>query len=290
MVKALNRDRRRKVTKDSDRQKPTRVIMAITEHNNSEPKNSAENIRPKSFLEGFDEKILETFSLADLVDLLEAAGMMPTGSEEVLPVEESGTAPIQIDVGCIDRIRKSRFCLLVEHFYSGERLIRDLQLEQNPNDVIGQVHNWAVAGLINFLVMTRSLFYHVLGLKRGEGHVRRSKVPSVEAGQRLLTCFMRVDSVAWCVDSDGRLASQPFPGADPSSGLVKKLRELFEGADPARIRRCGNEKCRRVFYAKRADQLCCSRRCNNNRLQREWYSKNGKSAVYERANRRERNR
>jgi hypothetical protein len=61
---------------------------------------------------------------------------------------------------------------------------------------------------------------------------------------------------------------------------VERFLRLLDVADPARIRECAFEKCRRVFYAKRVDQLCCSRRCNNNRLQREWYKNEGELAEH----------
>jgi len=202
-----------------------------------------EALIPKTSLPEFDAKRLETFSLEDFVELLEAAGLMPTGNEKVLTVEESATAPIQ-----------------------------------------------AVDGLINFLTMTHDLFYHVLALKRGEGYVGRSKVPIAEPNQPLYTYFVRREPAAWYVDSDGRLASQPSREIDPSRGLVERLLTLLNRADPARIRQCAFRNCGKCFYAKRIDQVCCSRRCNNNRLQLEWYEKHGKSAVYIRASQRENKR
>jgi hypothetical protein len=49
---------------------------------------------------------------------------------------------------------------------------------------------------------------------------------------------------------------------DPSEGLLKRLFTLLDGADPALIRKCSLEECDKIFYAKRLDQLCCSRACN----------------------------
>ena len=290
MLALSDTHQRRNIPKSFPQKMVSEVLMVRHKHNKSEAVSMVEALIPKTSLPEFDPKRLETFSLEDFVELLEAAGSMPTGNEKVLTVEESATAPIQNDVGCIDRIRKSRFRFLVEHLYSGEQLIRDLPLKENLNDALRLLHVSAVDGLINFLTMTHDLFYHVLALKRGEGYVGRSKVPIAEPNQDLYTYFVRREPAAWSVDSDGRLASQRFPEIDPSRGLVERLLELLNRADPARIRQCAFRNCGKCFYAKRIDQVCCSRRCNNNRLQLEWYEKHGKSAVYIRASRGENKR
>jgi hypothetical protein len=249
-----------------------------------------EAITPKNSTQVFHPNPLETFSLGDFVELLEIAGLMPTGNEAVLTAKELVTTPIQTDSECIDRLRKSRFGFLVEHLYSGEQLIRDASRKENPNDPVRSLHSSAVAGLINFLLMTRSLFFHILNLKCRGDRLGRSKVPIAEPGQDVYAYYIRTEPVAWCVDSEGRLASRQFREVDPSRALVERLLELLDRADPGRMRRCAFGKCGRAFYAKRLDQLCCSSRCNNNRLQREWYEEHGKSAVYVRASRREKKR
>jgi len=71
---------------------------------------------------------------------------------------------------------------------------------------------------------------------------------------------------------------------DPVAQLVATLFEKFAGADLARFRRCA--RCKRAFYAARADSVCCSHRCNNNRLQHEWYQRHGKAAKYQPSQRR----
>lgn len=214
---------------------------------------------------------------------------MPTGSERVMSADDVATAPIEFDSTFIDRLRESRFRFLVEHLFSGDRPTYGERLKENPNDLAGLLDNNAVGGMFNFLEMTRSLFFHFLGLRRQEVSVRRTEIPVAESEQRAFTCFTMGVPAAWLVSNDGRLEPQPFPAErDPTRQLVERLLKVLNGADPARFRRCAFEKCQRVFYARRADQLCCSGRCNNNRLQRKWYVEHGKSAVYERANRRER--
>jgi hypothetical protein len=287
MPTSSDRHQQRKISKRFPQAKMPEVLRSDQEHNKSERFNTREALTPKTSLRGFDVKRLETFSLGDFVELLEAAELMPTGRERVLTAEELLTTPIPTDSECIAKIRKSRFCFLVEHLYSGECLIRDLRRKEKGDDVIAHLYGTAVAGLINFLMITRALFYHILELKRGENRVGRSHVPTAETGQELYAYYIRVEPVAWRVDSDGRLASQPFREIDPSRALVERLLKLLSGSDPARIRRCAFVNCGKVFYAQRIDQLCCSRRCNNNRLQREWYQEHGKSAVYVRASRRE---
>jgi hypothetical protein len=90
------------------------------------------------------------------------------------------------------------------------------------------------------------------------------------------------------VDEDGLLRrTTGFAELNIVPALAGRLMELLDGADPDRFRRCASKKCQGVFYARRIDQLCCSRRCNNNRLQQKWYQQHGKSEIYVRASRRE---
>ncbi len=235
-------------------------------------------LTPKITAPVFDAKRLENFSLGDFAELVETAGMMPTGAERVMTAEELAATPvIEMDPACVDRLKESRFRFLVEHL--------------RPNDPMsGLLDRLAEGGLRAFLHVARNLFFHLLNLKRREIRVGRTEnVPIAERAQDLFTCFTIAVPAAWLVPPNGRLTRQPFPAErDPTRRLVERLLKVLDGEDPARIRRCAFKNCQKVFYAKRVDQLCCSGRCNNNRLQRDWYRKHGKSAVYQRPKRSER--
>jgi hypothetical protein len=271
MATASNTRRRQNVPNTYSPGLAPLVVTRKDGHNNFGGHKAVEAVIPKTSAEGFDPKPLETFSLPDFVDLLEVAGMMPTGDEKVLSPEEVATTPLQFDWASLDRLRQSRFRFLMDH-------LRPNDPKFAPTDV------HAMAGLITFLHVLHSLFFHVLALKRHETESGQSLVPVADYGQSLFTAFTLTMPIAWSVSERGRLVRRPFPAErDTTHRLVERLLKVFEGADPARIRRCAFAKCGRVFYAKRIDQLCCSRRCNNNRIQREWYKEHGKSAVYARA-------
>jgi hypothetical protein len=255
--------------------------MSKAKDNKSMPPGAAEALTPKISAPVFDAKRLETFSLGDFVELLEAAGMMPTGTEKVMIAEEAETSPIEIDSACLDRLRESRFRSLLEHIHP------------DPNDSggIGRVDYYIVHSLLNFLSMTRSLIFHLAGLKRRENKLGRNNVPVAEPGQPVFTAFTL--PIGLVVNEDGLLSSKPlvwYRQRNPVPILVDRLVKILEGADPACFRRCAFSKCGRIFYARRIDQLCCSPRHNNNRLQREWYQSNkleAKAKIAGRANRRE---
>ena len=280
---------RPKVSMRSSTDGRQQLLRSRERRNNSETAKGDESFAPETCTPAFDPKRLEKFSLGDFVELVEAAGMMPTGTERVMSVEEVASAPIEVDLTFVDRLRGSRFRFLVEHLFSGDRQTYVERLKENPNDLAGLLDSNAVGGMFNFLEMTRSLFLHLLRLRRREVRARRTEIPFAEPGQRAFTCFTMGVPDAWLVTNDGRLERRPFPAErDPTRQLVERLLKVLNGADPARFRRCAFEKCQRIFYAKSVNRLCCSSRpCNNNRLQRKWYVKYGKSAVYESANRRE---
>jgi len=267
----------------------SQVLISCGERNESASLNSAAPLIPKISAPNFEKHRLETLSLADFAELLEAAGLMPPGNDKVLSGKEVATAPIETEQACLDRLRNSRFGFLVEHFYTGDRLIRDVQLELNPNDPNRVQDSFAIAGLLSFLHMACGLFFHILAVKREETNVGLVRAPRAEPGQHLFAAFTSRLSAAWSVGQSGRLERRPTLGQVNLAGpLVERLLKVIDGADPARIRRCAFKNCQKVFYAKRVDQLCCSRRCNNNRLQRQWYDEHGKSAVYARKNLKER--
>jgi hypothetical protein len=277
MVTALTTRHRRKVSKRSDAQTVPEIIMSKAKNNKSMPPGATEAPTPKISAPAFDAKRLETFSLGDFVELLEAAGMMPTGSEKVLSAEEIAAGPIEMDFACVGRLGGSQFRFLVEHL--------------RPDDpTSGRLDQFALAGLLSFLYAARSLFYHLLNLKRREARVGRTNVPTADPAQNLFASFTMSVPATWSVTLNGKLIPQPFPERDPTWRLVQRLLKELDGADPARVRRCAFEGCGRVFYAKRKDSICCSARCNNNRLQREWYQSNkleAKAKIAGRANRRE---
>jgi hypothetical protein len=43
--------------------------------------------------------------------------------------------------------------------------------------------------------------------------------------------------------------------------LTNPLVDALKGVDGKRVRECKNDKCRVVFWARRFDQVCCSRKC-----------------------------
>jgi hypothetical protein len=49
--------------------------------------------------------------------------------------------------------------------------------------------------------------------------------------------------------------------------------EALQGLPASRIRECQNSACRRIFWAGRLDQPCCSRECANARRVRKWRDK-----------------
>jgi hypothetical protein len=267
----------------------SQVLISCGERNKSTSLNSDASLTPKISAPNFEMHSLETLSLADFAGLLEAAGLMPTGNDKVLSAKEVATTPFETEQACLDRLRNSRFGFLVEHFYTGDRLIRDVQLEQNPNDPTRVQDSYAIAGLLTFLHMARGLFFQILAVKREETNVGLVRTPRAEPGQHLFAAFTSRLAAAWSVGKSGRLERRPTLGQVNLAGpLVERLLKVIDGADPARVRQCAFKTCQKIFYAKRVDQLCCSRRCNNNRIQRRWYEEHGKSAVYVRVNHRER--
>ena len=113
-----------------------------------------------------------------------------------------------------------------------------------------------------------------------------------------INLLVRVVAV-YAVRFDVGLDGVPHFGEHVSNSLRERFFAVLDGkvnlarfrrcVNLARFRRCAHSKCGRVFYAARADQLCCSARCNNARWQALWYAdpKHGKSAVYQRENRKQ---
>jgi hypothetical protein len=57
-------------------------------------------------------------------------------------------------------------------------------------------------------------------------------------------------------------------------GLVPSpVFEALQGVEADRIRECENVKCRRIFWAARSDQPCCSKKCANARRVQRWRDK-----------------
>jgi hypothetical protein len=221
-----------------------------------------------------DAKFLESFSsLADFAELLEVTKTIP--ARELLELS-AGRFELKPDPAetlvCLER---SRFRFLVEHIPTAKRPV-------------------VAESLLDFLKGANFLFIQLVDSNRKvrirrdkRGHERRTQ--TAEAGQRLVGMFRITIRPLYLVSEKGTLLRQrELLGVDPTPALTQRFMEVLEGADSTRVRQCAFVECRRVFYARRADQLCCSGRCNNNRLQREWYGRHGKSAVYERAGHKER--
>ncbi len=253
--------------------------MLRTEGNKSGASGLVEALTPTISAPVFNAEPLRNFSLADFAELLEATGEMPTGDERVLSAAQLEQMPEPVDPArfpaMLDGLRRSRFRFLLKHL-------------QPDNSDIGLLDRHIIAGILSFLTNLRSLFFHLAKLEREQGKGKHAKVSSARPGQQIFSAFTFTLATGFVVGVDGRLAGPPlewFRSRNPVPQLVERLSKVLERADPARVRRCSFSKCGRIFYAKRADSLCCSRRCNNNRLQREWYwSEPGgkKDVVYQR--------
>jgi hypothetical protein len=123
---------------------------------------------------------------------------------------------------------------------------------------------------------------------RADGRGRRKhKALRLDRSIDLLVNVMAVYGGRFEVGADGIPKLAEHMG---SAMLRERFFTLLDGkVNLARFRRCAHSKCGRVFYAARADQLCCSARCNNARWQALWYAdpKHGKSAIYQRQNRKQ---
>jgi hypothetical protein len=128
---------------------------------------------------------------------------------------------------------------------------------------------------------------------RKDGRGKREHTALVlNAGANGIDFTVEFISTHFCrfhVDADGS------PRFDERLGNSEMLRDRFfdllkQEVDLARLRKCAHSTCGRVFYAARADQLCCSARCNNARWQTLSYAadpQRSKSVIYHRQNRRE---
>jgi hypothetical protein len=255
---------------------PAKALSSKTSGTNRRP----EAIDAKTSAEAFEAKLLESFtSLADFADLLDVTGMIPT--PQVMDPSAGRMGPKPGPEEILLALEKSRFRFLVESLPSAT---------ENP-------YRRLVADSVrDFLTPAHFLFIQAADLRRKvqvrqdkRGHERRAQTP--EAGQELLTEFTTTGRPRYRVSDKGRLVLQRLvSGRDPAPFLINRFIDLLNGSDPSRIRQCAFVDCRRVFYARRSDQLCCTESCNNKRLQREWYQRQGKAAVYKRANRKEQRR
>lgn len=76
---------------------------------------------------------------------------------------------------------------------------------------------------------------------------------------RIETRYYPLEVAALEVDPEGKIRLVPSP-----------LAESLQGVEAARIRECKNEKCKRIFWAGRKDQWCCSQRCGRVERTRKW--------------------
>lgn len=190
-------------------------------------------------------KLLENFSMVDLIDLLEVAGYpepLYTGtSEEILTawinrVPERLVHDALVDLP--DGRDPTRFRPLAE------------SVDALPNEVARvtcRTFLWTLLGTvysaISEAVKGRPVWFFV-----GLPYWKRWKTNTAN------------DTL------------EPAPLIDnPLVRLYERIERLFDQAKPSRFRRCAYERCNRRFYATRADRRCCSKRCANNLAQREWY-------------------
>jgi hypothetical protein len=239
---------------------------------------------PKSSVPGFDARLLENLSLGDFVEMARI-GTPTTEDKELEGLRRLAEQP--------------RFRDVTRPFFEYYDTILAA-----PRELGAMLSLFVELGVgIQGFLKSIAVFFDkladrqsqtvapVIGQSAGKREPRGSRLkrpPSSVAGRLVALSLPRIAPHIFKTDG-GRLV-QISHTLDPTLQLLDRLLELLEGVDTSRFRRCAFEKCRQVFYAKRVDQLCCSRRCNNNRLQREWYQKYGKSKVYERASRRENKR
>lgn len=209
---------------------------------------------PKTSAPDFDAKLLETLALADFVDLSRLEFQSAEAPLEAEPkfTVEAARREMQTE---FDAFARSRFRFLVAHL--------------NPQASLAET--LLIGDLVNFVGMLRELFSAFAALT-AKGS------PGV-----LVHCLLNIPLI--CVVDPGTKKLARRPSFSPAALLLDRLRKLLDGADPSRFRHCESPSCNRLFYAKRADQRCCSGRCNNNRLQRKWYAEHGKSVKYSQGNR-----
>jgi hypothetical protein len=255
MVAMSNTHRRREVPKTSPSGSSSKVITIGGDHNKSNALKAVGALIPKTSEQRFDAKRLETFSLEDFVDLLEV-------SHNSAPSRERSISETQA-LAIFDKVKNSRFDWLLG------------RLALISGDQISEPYRTIAILIGNFLQQAQVLIMEVIDRNWPAGL-------GFDVGGQI---------AIFDIDADGRLKrNNQLAEMNIVPALANRLIALFDGADADLFRRCAFEKCRKSFYAKRVDQLCCSRRCNNSRLQRKWYREHGKSEVYARLSRREKKR
>lgn len=251
----------RKVAKRSIDKTDRQVLRHRTKPKKLQPIPAVQVITPKPSPSILDAKVVEAFSLADFVEMAAAAGLpYPLPMPNWEPNSDASAHGVAIEAW--NKANAAARDAAVE------RVLEHPRFGTLRGSILGAPRDYFARDVVRsdfagFLNSTAELFVSLADRKPWTLYFGTSTflpIAEIEGGRL---------AVAWS-------AMQ----ANPVPALFSRLASLLDGADAVRIRRCAFEKCRRVFYARRQDSMCCSARCNNCRLQREWYQRHGKSAKY----------
>jgi hypothetical protein len=227
-------------------------------------------IQHKSSDATFLAELIGNFSLADFVELLRAADPLPSNFSTIATLQDASSLPAEIGAqlgnlanevaglikkvieqqeserdhainDVLQRLQASRFRPLVESL-----------LKQDAEN--GPALKLYRATLIDFLLMTEVL------------------INNLADGRAVPLVSIHATTIGFLV-KDARISKIEDNRENPVPALINHFCEALDGADAKLLRRCANERCQRVFYARRKDARCCSRRCTNNLLQRMFYRK-----------------
>lgn len=263
---AINKYRVGKEAKRSKNKIAKQPLRYRTKPKKSDPVPAGRVIIPKSSPSVLDAKVLETFSLADFIEMAAAGRPYPVDpiiDDRPLDLPHTITAGDIWDAGAQTKADIANRDAAVERVLEDSRfsVLRDSVLcAQLPDHMVERT--LARSNFASFLSNTFELFASLVDRKPFDINFTTSTfLPVGEAGGRFVF-------------------AQSAMQANPVPALFQRLVSLLGDADAARLRRCAFEGCKRVFYAKRKDSMCCTARCNNCRLQREWYQRRDKSAKY----------
>lgn len=142
-------------------------------------------------------------------------------------------------------------------------------LARRPKWDLGDV---SISFAYGFLRAVSRTLTRVASLRRGD-EVKTSKLGRkhhhlrVDLGQRVKYEPI-VDREDFVVGQDGKLHRV---GTYPAVREQARFRDALLCEVISQVRKCRNDGCLNLFWAGRADRLCCSKRCNDARSQREWY-------------------
>jgi hypothetical protein len=267
------RNNHRLVGQDQDRK--------VLERSKKLSKSSASNTRPKVL----DD--LNTWTLVEFCDLIHLAKNVPEyhdPDEIVHDIESGGPA-----AGLLDKMRQQGFGGILKQVveFVVERRER---VSTGPERWFGKLDQTLNAATVYAILQVRRALKTFVEWPPRQEIVRKSKRRTDTKDQRRHIHFQLAVPGLWLVPifvlhythfraaQDGRLQviDEHYPSYPAQ--LIERLYELLDGAYVTRFRRCAYRKCRRLFYARRDDQLCCTPRCNNDRWQLKSYASHGKSA------------